>query len=469
MVYSYVALSLYTLICLAILFLTLRQTGFSVASGGIAREALGSGRYGWLLIAITVSVTMLGPADALGLSGKGYEYGLIWAVAPIGAATAQIIAGIFFVGKIKNFSGENKTIGDILALKFGQSVRPAVGLIVSLQAVAFSGVLVLAGAQLLDVFLGIPKIYGLLITSISIGLFTSIGGLSSVVRMDIFQGVLVLIALFLVAGVAIAVATTTVSWQDPLPIKTFKFQNEFGYGALLSAFLTYLFGEFLLPIYSQRALIAKSQRDAKLGFIFAGVMAAIWYIVITYSGVVASEISTKSSDPEFVIIDNLKFLIDGNNTALSIAMAIALVSLLALLHSTFDGILNAGGVSFSKDIASHFYNLDAIEQGKVARRSMFVFAVLGMIIPFKWPDMIDMLLIGYTVWAPTLMPILVFSLISDKEAYRPSFFWIPFCAGIIGWWITDYLLPEAIPILVGVAANSLCILILCMRQRQRIG
>lgn len=458
MIYSYIAIAAYAAICLAILLFTIRQTGADLKVGGLSREAIGSGRYGWLLIAITVSVTMLGPADALGLSGKGYEYGLIWAAAPIGAALAQIIAGVFFVHKIKTFPGENQTIGDILASKYGESVRPATGLIVTLQAVAFSGVLVLAGAQILDVFLGLPKLYGLLITSISIGIFTSAGGLSSVVRMDVFQGILMLAALILVAGVAVAVTPSAINWLDPLPFETPKFHQEVGYYALLSALLTYMFGEFLLPIYSQRALIARTASDARIGFILAGVLAAAWYIVITYSGVVASASPNDSADPEFVIIDNIKLLIGESSILLPVAMAIALVSLFALLHSTFDGILNAGGVSFSRDIASYFFSLDDKGQGRVARRAMLAFAILGMIVPFKWPDMIEMLLVGYTVWAPTLMPILVFSLLSSREKYSPSVFWIPFVAGGFGWGITNYAFPSAIPaILIGVLANFLAI------------
>lgn len=458
--YSYFAIALYLAVCIGILIYTLRQTGFRLALGGLQRESVGSQQYGWLLVAITVSVTMLGPADALGLSGKGYEYGLIWALAPMGAAIAQVIAGLFFVHRIKSYPGANQTLGDILSGKFGISVRPAVGFIVTLQAVAFAGVLVLAGAQILEVFLGVPKVWGLVLTALPIGLFTAVGGLSAVVKMDVFQGILMFVALMFVAGVAVVVSTESVQWDAPLPLETGAFQTEVGYYALFTAFLTYLFGEFLLPIYSQRALIARTQRDARIGFVGAGIIAGIWYLIIAFAGVVAFIVAEGVSDPEFVLIDNLKTLLGDTGPLISIAVAIALVSLFALLHSTFDGILNAGGVSFSKDLVSSFVPLNDTEQATLARRAMFAFAVLGLILPFRWPDMIELLLIGYTIWAPTVMPILVYTLLTDAKPVDKRIFWFAFGAGIAGWITGQYLIPQGfIPaILIGVALNALVLL-----------
>lgn len=456
MTYSYIAIGIYVTVCLAILYLTLKQAGFKLSTGGLNREAVGSRQYGWMLVALTVTVTMLGPADALGLSGKGYEYGLIWALAPMGAALAQIIAGLFFVQRIKSHPGENQTLGDILGSKFGRSVRPAVGLIVTLQAIAFAGVLVLAGAQILEVFLGVPKVYGFVLTALPIGFFTAVGGLSSVVRMDIFQAILMALALFVVAGVALTIQALSGSLSDPLLLKTEAFDKEVGYFALFTAFLTYLFGEFLLPIYAQRALIARSPADAKKGFVGAGLAAGTWYFLIAFAGVVAFLGAEKVGNPEFVLFDNLKALFGSTGHLISVASAFAIISLFALLHSTFDGILNSGGVSFSKDLVSGFVPLSDSEQASLSRHSMFGFATLGMIIPFIWPDMITMLLVGYTIWAPTIMPVLVYTLLTDRRFIGGKTFWYAFSSGIFGWLLGEYILPQGyVPsILIGVGMNA---------------
>lgn len=456
----YSGLIIYIIVCTALLAATVIQGRKRNETTGIEREALGTSRFSWWIVGITVAATMLGPADALGLSQKGFEYGWLWVLGPIGAAFAQIVAGLFFVHKIKEQPGSPQTLGDMFTARFGSSPRSIVGVIVVMQAVAFSGLLILAGAQILHTFIGVPQIYGIIVTSLFIGLYTAIGGLNTIVKTDIFQGILIAVLLLFVAGTTAVLALTSPNLVQALPLATPAFSADFTFGAMLAITLTYFFGELLLPFYSQRALAAKSASHARIGFVVAGLIAAVWYLVVTASGAIGNALQSVNQ-PEFVLLSNLQAVVGTTGPLAWFALTIAFVGLIALMHSTFDAILNSGGVAFSRDIVGSFMQLTDKQQGTIARWSMLGISLLGMAIPFIWNDLIDILLIGYTIWAPTLMPIFAWLILTRPERVSAAVFWVPLAAGLGGWLLSPYILPEEfVPaILTGVVLNVLAILV----------
>jgi|GEM_PF-4429865 len=457
----YSGLILYVAVCTALLVTTILQGRKRNETSGIEREALGTSRFSWWIIGITVAATMLGPADALGLSEKGFEYGWLWVLGPIGAALAQIVAGLFFVHKIKAQPGNPQTLGDIFTTRFGSSPRSIVGFIVVMQAIAFSGLLILAGAQILQTFLGVPQIYGIIATSLFIGIYTAIGGLNTIVKTDIFQGILIALLLLFVAGTTAVLALTAPNLIQALPLVTPAFSTDFTFGAMLAITLTYFFGELLLPFYSQRALAAKSASHARVGFVVAGLIAAVWYLIVTAAGAIGNVLQSVSQ-PEFVLLSNLQAVVGTTGPLAWLALTIAFVGLIALMHSTFDAILNSGGVAFSRDIIGSFKQLTDKQQGTIARWSMLGISLLGMVIPFIWNDLIDILLVGYTIWAPTLMPIFAWLILTKPSRVSAIMFWVPLAAGLGGWLLSPHILPEEfVPaILTGVVLNVLAILVM---------
>ncbi len=450
----YSVLIFYIIACTLLLVSTVLSARREKLSMGIEREAVGTSRFSWWIVGIAVAATMLGPADALGLSEKGFEYGWIWALGPLGAALAQIVAGIFFVHKIKEQPGNPQTLGDIFAGRFGESPRWVVGSIIVVQAIAFSGLLVLAGAQVMNTFLGVPEIYGIIATGLFVGGYTAVGGLNTIVKTDIFQGALILLLLVFVGGTTAYLVFSSPEVLQSIAITTPAFTAEFTIGAMLAVTLTYFFGELLLPFYAQRALVARSTFDARLGFIAAGIIVAVWYIVVTAAGAIGGVLGAVEN-PEFVLLANLQAVVGSSGLLAWFAFSVAFIGLIALIHSTFDAILNTGGVTFARDVVGSFKKLDNEAQGSLARWAMFGIAVAGMFVPFIWNDLIDILLIGYTIWAPTLMPIFAWIIISKPGKVSATAFWSALGAGLIGWLASPYIFPEEyVPaILIGVLCN----------------
>jgi SSS family solute:Na+ symporter len=217
-------------------------------------------------------------------------------------------------------------------------------------------------------------------------------------------------------------------------------------------FFTYLFGEMLLPFYSQRALLTQTPAGARKAFILAGCVAAIWYLVVSAAGMAARTV-TSASDPEYVLVENFSSAFGASGLA-DAGLVAAFIGLLALTHSTFDSILNTGGVALSRDVLRKIAALSESQEGAVARRGMVVIAAFGLVVPFIWEGLIEILLIGYTMWAPTLMPIFGWMILTKHRKASPIVFWAGFLSGAGAWAVASALAESWLPaVAVGVAAN----------------
>ena len=423
----------------------------------------GKGTYSFIIIAIVMAVTMVGPADALALSQNGLKYGLIWAIFPIGAALSQFVTGTFFAGRIKESFPQINSIGDIFSNRCDKSSSFAAGFIAFIQAIAFSGVLILAGGQVLETFAGIRKELGMIITALLVGGYTSFRGMLAVMKTDIVQGVFMgLLLLILIFSVIILSFETNVSFWDNMFIKP-AFKEDYNTKLILTMFFGYFLGELLLPTYCIRASVSKDSNSAGKGFKIASLILVVWYILITYSGSLGQFILSgqRSANDELIILDVIRFFTKPNTIIYNIFGAFAFLVFISLIHSTFDSFLNNGAVSFSKDMIGKIIKLKNNQELWVAKQATIAISVLGLFIAIWKNDLIDILFIGYTVWVPTILASLIWILLNKDKKLKSISFWIGLIVGISSWYLAEYSFQSFVPsILIGLILNYLTINIL---------
>lgn len=421
----------------------------------------GKGTYSFLVIAIVMAVTMVGPADALALSQNGLKYGLIWAIFPIGAALSQFVTGTFFAGKIKSSFPNINSIGDIFSARCSKSSTFAAGSIAFLQSIAFSGVLILAGGQILESFAGIRKELGMIITALLVGGYTSFRGMLAVMKTDIVQGFfmgLLLIVLF-VTAIILSFKTDASFWNEVFIKPAFK--QDYNANIILSLFFGYFLGELLLPTYCIRASVSKDSSSASKGFKLASLILVIWYLLITYSGSLGQFIlgDKRSANDDVIILDVIRFLTNQNTVIHYILGAFAFLVFISLIHSTFDSFLNNGAVSFSRDMIGKIIKLTENQELWVAKQATIAISVLGLFIAVWKNDLIDVLFIGYTVWVPTILASLIWLLLNKDKKLTSKSFWIGFLVGIVAWYVFEYSIKTFIPsILIGFVLNYTAII-----------
>jgi SSS family solute:Na+ symporter len=168
---------------------------------------------------------------------------------------------------------------------------------------------------------------------------------------------------------------------------------------LLAAFLL---GETLIPPYANRALASETTRVSRNGFVLAGLFSLFWFMAMISLGVAARTILVEDPGEDLVLLTTVK------STLPPVCYAFLLVVLISVVMSSLDSLLNAGAVSFTQDIARSFVTLpDALNVGRAAT---IVIAAVAAVGAMAVPTIIGGLLACYAVWAPAILPTLIFGL-----------------------------------------------------------
>lgn len=432
---------------------------------GIESYSRGQGKYKAFLISTVMAITMVGPADALGLSEKGFFYGAIWAIFPTGAAIAQWISGRFLTRPINENFSTNKfsSVGDIFKEQCGRTSAIIVGFIAFLQSIAFSGVLILAGGKILGTFLGLPMYFGVSITALFVGCYTAINGMEAVMLTDKVQAALAGVIFLAIFIAVIYLVFSSAPLIDVAQIvKKDAFSAKHDWSEIWSFFLGYLLGELLLPAYTVRAMIAETPGDASKGFQYASVLLIIWYVVITTAGSLSFIVLPNTDSPmgSDILLAIITSATQEGSFFYKFLGALAFLAFLALIHSTFDSFLNVGAVSFSRDFIGNLFETSGKDQKWLAQRATLGIAAIGLILAIWKNDLIEILFIGYTIWVPSLLaPMLRIVIKPDKKLGQTSF-WIGISLGTVSFGLFNWLIITPVPaILIGFVFNGAAILI----------
>ena len=422
----------------------------------------GQRTYPAFFIGIVMAITMVGPADALGLSEKGFLYGTIWAVFPAGAAIAQFISGRFFTGPIHENFSKLVSVGDIFKEKCGRTSAIIVGFVAFVQSIAFSGVLILAGGKILDTFLGVPMYIGVSMTALFVGGYTAINGMEAVMRTDKVQAVssgVIFLVIFIAAYLVFSSAPLS---DDVQIVKKDAFSAQHDWSMIWRFLLVYFLGEMLLPAYIVRAKIAKSSDDASKGFMIASALLISWYVVITTAGSLSVIVLPNMDSPmgSDILLAIIRSATQEGSLWYKLLGALTFLAFLGLIHSTFDSFLNVGAVSFSRDVIGNLFGTSDKDQKWLAQRATLGIAAIGLLLAIWVNDLIDILFIGYTIWVPSLLaPMLRIVLNPGKKLGQRSFL-TGILLGSVSFGLFKWLIITPVPaILIGFVFNGAAILI----------
>lgn len=444
---------IYIIIILIVLYLELLRKKKSGIIPTARDIALGKKDISIILVGLTLIGSNLGPADTMGLSEEGAKYGFFFLIFPALAGIQQIISGLFFANKIASHSDDCITMGDIIGKSYSKPTKVLVGIFTLLQSLAFTGILALAGGQILSSFFNIPVISGILFTAIFVGLYTYFGGMNSVIRTDILQ--FYIIIFFAILSLIAAIIILRHSWASIDPNMFWRPEKgNFTIRATINLMIAYFLGEAFLPMYSIRALIVKNKKKASTSFFIFGIFIIVYYAIMMLIGISSNFIDSNNTISNIAIINAvssifhiiwLKYLFGG----------IAITALLGLTHSTLDSVLNAGATSFVKDVLGAFVKFSDNQLRNNINISILVIAIFGTFFSIISDNLIEILLLGYTVWVPTIVFPFGYSILyPEKIISKNSAIW-GVIGGVFGWVISKYIFKELFipPILFGFISN----------------
>ena len=318
----------------------------------------------WYSIAFSTIATNIQGYQFLGMMGSAYLYGLAQASLEINAIQGILLASFVFIPYY--LKDKIITITQFIKKRLGKRVALLYSLAnISLFSTITIGAALFWGAYAADMvfgeylsFLHPNRITRITVLIIILGLFSAIytyfGGLSSVVRTDIVQ------FLVLLSGglVVMFMAIHHLGGWSALYTKTPQLMHLHLPWDHEKLPWTHIFGLFLLNInywcanqsIVQRSLAAKNLKHAQIGFMVGGLMKYLMAMIIVVPGIALVGILGENglSDPDM----SFPYLV---NTYLPMgAKGLVLCALFASLMSTVDSTFNSLATLWSIDIYKEY-------------------------------------------------------------------------------------------------------------------
>ncbi|OAD54198.1 Putative sodium-dependent multivitamin transporter [Eufriesea mexicana] len=254
-------------------------------------------------VAIGLMVSYLSAVSVLGVSSENYVYGTQYAVINIsyGLATpvvAYLYLPIFFkIGKASAF--------EYLQKRFGKAARMVGSFAFLLQLLLYSGVVLYAPALALETTTGFSKTASVIVIGLVCTFYSTIGGIKAVLVTDVFQGLLMLVAIVLVIVTAVMnVGGIDQIWEIAREGSRIEFDNismdptvrHTWWSLTFGGFFTYLSLYGTNQVQVQRMLTIKNLKDAQAATWWTWPLASLMSLGLCFSGL-AMYTKYRDSDP----------------------------------------------------------------------------------------------------------------------------------------------------------------------------
>ena len=339
----------------------------------------------WGMIGAALFASNISTIHLVGLAASGYNEGLVWGNFEWMATFTLILLGLVFAPFY--FRSKISTLPEFLEKRYGPGSRTFLAFMAILGALFIHiGMSLYAGAAVFQQFFGINVITSIIIISIITAIYTVLGGLKAVVVTESIQTVLLLVGAVLVTLFAILALPehgihSFAEFKEALRPGQLSMIHSDNTSGL--AWYAILLGYPVLGVWYwcsdqtivQRVLGAKTQRDAQLGPLFAGLLKILPVFILVLPGVIAyvlfkDVIGTNSNQTLPVLICEL--IQTGLKGLIS-------AGLLAALMSTIAAALNSSATLVAVDIVKRIRPETSDEnQVKIGRIAAIGIMILAM-------------------------------------------------------------------------------------------
>ncbi len=343
----------------------------------------------WPSIALSTIATNIHAGHFLGMAGSAYLYGLAQANLEINAVFGLLMAAFVFVPLYLQL--KVVTITQFFELKFGARVATAFSVLTMvLYGFLYLGTTLFWGAYAVNAlfaeqiqFLHPEPAVRIVMLMVVLGVFsatyTGLGGLRAVVRTDAIQFVLLIVG----GATLLTLALQKLGGWNQLYVETDLMHLHLpadhpklpwtAIGTMLLLNLNYWGSN---QIILQRALAARSVRDAQVGLLAAGVLKYVIALVIVVPGIALAGILADNplQDPDQAYPTLVNMLLPTGLRGL------ILCGLFASLMSSVDSIFNSVSTLWSMDIYRRRLRPDATDRDvvRMGRKAIAVTLLTGL-------------------------------------------------------------------------------------------
>jgi SSS family solute:Na+ symporter len=404
-----------------------------------------------VMIFASLCATYHGPGYTMGFTGKGSASGWLFFFVALGFTAQTVLSALFIAPRLQGFK-DCYTVGDVIGNAYGKSAKVVAGFISTLLCIGFAAIMAKVGGLVLHATTGMPILAGVfLVTGVGV-VYDYTGGMKSVIATESMQ--------FTISGCAIPILLWLVVSRSGVSLHE---ADAKGWAAMHSAlavmtplqvlglFLSFFLGETLIPPYANRALASGSPAIARGAFLAGAGYSILWFAMVVGLGVVASVVIPNAKPDDAFLMLATKFLPHG-------LLGILIIAIASIIMSSQESVLNAGAVSFTRDIwdALRGNSLSDKQRLRLSRLSTLIIGLVAAVLAYFAPSIIDGLLIIYSIWAPSVLPIFLFAILLRNPVRGAGAVAMIVGAGASLIWQFALKEPGQVPaLLVGLAANLL--------------
>lgn len=364
-----------------------------------------------LMLVGTLVCTWIGSGSLFGGAGLAYRTGIAELWFSSGAWVGLVLA-FYLAPRVRSIA--KYTVPDLLEQRYNATARVLGTVAIILAYVTIAAYQFRGGGWILMIVTdgAISAEMGMLITCVTIVLFTALAGMVSIVTVDIFNGIIitlgVLFALpymvFANGGIGAIMAALPAGHTSALGGHNVLWVL----GVALPTFLLIL-GESGMYQKFFSARDASAAKKAVLGML-AGIV--IIEVAIALLGVVGRAVYPELASTTFA---------GGRDASETIVLhiarhglpvlggAILLASAIAIVLSTGNTFLLVPSTNVSRDIYERFVNPEASDRAKlnVQRASVVLFGGLGLVVLTQFDSVLAMALYAYSLVGASLTPALL--------------------------------------------------------------
>jgi SSS family solute:Na+ symporter len=341
----------------------------------------------WPVVGAALFAANISTIHLVGLAAAGYNEGLVWGNFEWMATFTLVIMGLVFAPFY--FSTKISTLPEFLEKRYSSASRVILAIMAIVAALFIHiGMSIYASAAVFKQFFGINVLTSIIVISVMTAIYTVLGGLKAVVVTETIQSVILILGAVTVTMLALFALpdhgiTNLVQFKaalKPDQLSMLQTHSQVGlnwYAVLLGYPILGIWYWCTDQTIVQRVLGARSQRDAQLGPLFAGLLKLLPPFILVLPGIIGyvlfrDLIGQDANQTLPVLINQLiPTGIKGLITA----------GILAALMSTIAAALNSAATLVAVDIVQKIKPTTSDEkQVRIGRIS----AVIVMLLAMAW-------------------------------------------------------------------------------------